>query len=257
MKAEEVDPKGKEWRHLIGESYQSTLYTMPEWMGLHPVTALIAFQGSEPQGGMVVASSLTPLALVPYQGLLLLKREDKVASECLIMEAEKLKRPLSVWNAPHLVDIRPFTWRWFDSKVMWQHDIRYTYICHQHAQMEARSMANVTNAKVEREEGREWFGKWKDQPWVTDEISRLMEKILGFASVEVWHDGDAHVIWGTDVNKRGYYLGSVGKPTNVLASLIKRHDTTDLVGCNSPERALFKRGFGGALRTAYGMRLVQ
>ena len=257
IRVEETRPGDKAWDYLVKQSRQSSLYVSSEWITLNPVKVFLALEGTSPQGGMVVAQSLTPMPFAPYQGLLLLRREDRDVALALILKSESLARPVSVWNTPYLIDIRPFTWRWYDSNVLWQHEIKYTYICQRTTELEPRCQRNLTKAPIAEVKERDgWWEAWKEQPWVTDDIERLMDKILGFSSTTVWTDGEAHVIWGQDHLGRGYYLGSVGKPTNALAELIKRHETSDLVGCNSPERALFKRGFGGALRTAYGMRLV-
>jgi len=256
IRVEQANPTEKPWRYLVDHSHQATLYVLPEWLSLHPVEAALAYDGTEVQGGIVVTHSLTPLPFVPYQGMLLRRREDREVAQALIAWAEKRGRPISVWNPPSLIDIRPFTWRWFDAQVLWQPDIRYTYMTAATTQLEPRCQRNVTEKPVEETKSGDWFQRWKSQPWVTDEYEATMAKIAGMDSVSVWTDGDGTVVWGRDGAERGYYLGSVGRPTNVLLRLIRSHDVSDLVGCNSPARAIFKRGFGGTLRTAYGMRLI-
>lgn len=256
IRVEEADISSSTWHHLIQSSHQATLYVRPEWMALHPVHAFVATNGSEPVGGIVAADGLHPLTFIPYQGLLLRKREDRETAQALISHVERLDRPVSVWNAPSLVDIRPFTWRWYDAQVLWQHDIRYTYICSRDTRFEPRHQTNVTGKPVTLEEGTSWFEDWVKQPWVSEYDPGYMVKILGMPSTKVYTDGDATVVWGEDLQGRGYYLASIGRPTNVLAWLIQQHDSSDLVGCNSPQRALFKRGFGGHLRTSYSMKLA-
>jgi len=256
IRVEEADPRGEKWATLIRASHQSSLYVMPEWMELHPCFPFLAFQGSEPCGGIVAIPGIFPAPFIPYQGLLLRKREDRETAQALLSHVERLPRPLSVWNPPSLIDIRPFTWRWYDAQTLWQHDIRYTYICDRDSRLEPRAQTNVTDKPIAEVTGPEWFDAWQQQPWVESRDVDLMIKILAMPSTTVYTDGDSTVVWGEDLNERGYYIASVGRPTNVLHRLIKDHDSTDLVGCNSPQRALFKRGFGGHLRTTYAMKLA-
>ena len=252
----EISRTSEDWRYLIEHSHQTSLYVLPEWLALHDVGLLGAYKGNNIHGGAVVVPFRNPLPYVPYQGLLQFHKEDHEVAAALIEGAEGFGRPLSIWNGPSLVDIRPFTWRFWDAKILWNPTVRYTYICDRSSELENRARALVTQKPVEEEAGMEWFEGWKEQAWVGQNDIDQMEQIVGFESTKVYSDEDATVVWGVDLQNRGYYLASVGKPTNVIAHLIKQHPSSDMVGANSPERAKFKRSFGGLLRTYYGMVTV-
>lgn len=254
----DISPESREWEKLLKKSHQYSLYLEPEWMRLHPVKAYAAYRGEGPGativGGIVVTPTVLPTPFVPYQGLVQTQKEDPDVAESLIRECEELGRPLSVWSSPSLVDIRPFHERAYDreERVLWRDVIRYTYLCTPESRLEPRARANVTDREVEAVTTLDWYEEWKEQPWVTQHFIDLMDKMLGFSSTQVWGDGEATVVWGVDRRDRGYYLAAIGSPTNVLDKLIRRHHSVDLVGCNSPRRSLFKRSFGGILRTYYG-----
>jgi len=254
----EILPETKDWSRLLDRSAQVSLYLEPEWMRLHPVKAYAAYRGSETSqdivGGIVVVPAAHPNPFVPYQGLIQVRKEDPEVAGYLIRECEVLGRPLSVWSNPSLVDIRPFHERFYDreQRCLWTDVIRYTYLCNPQSKLEARARAQLTEKPVDRVTGLDWYAEWREQSWVTQHFIDIMDKVLGFPGTQVWGDGEATVVWGVDRQDRGYYLASVGSPTNVLNWLIRQHHTSDLVGCNSPKRSLFKRSFGGILRTYYG-----
>ncbi len=257
IRVEQVDPRCKDWMEIITRSHQGSLYTMPEWMELHPVAPFLAYRGNTVAGGVVASRGIMPPPFIPYQGLLLTRREDRDVAQALLSHVEQLPPVVSVWNPPSLVDIRPFTWRWYDANKLWAHQIRYTYYCDRDSNPERRAWTNITGAGIREGEDSDFFPEWSEQHWITDSDLGLMAKILSFSSVAIWTDKDGgFVVWGVDSHDRGYYLASVGKVTNIIHQLIKQHETSDLVGCNSPQRALFKRGFGGHLRTYYGMKLA-
>lgn len=245
----------KDWQTLISKSHQTSLYVTPEWMAIHPHRCYIAYKGNNVAAGIVVNPGTHAPYFIPYQGVLQLHKEDhKVVGAMLEAVQEDFDDPISVWNPPSLVDTRPFGWQWFTNKVLWTPTIKFTYFCTPASRMEPRARANITGKQVEKTCDPGWFDEWKKEPWVGALDEEIMERVLGFTSTECWTDGDGWVVWGTDLQDRGYYLASVGKPTNVLAFLINECPSTDLVGCNSPQRALFKRSFGGILRTYYGYR---
>lgn len=253
----QIEPESKDWKRLIEKSHQTSLYVLPDWIHLHDVAMFGCYRGTNICGGGVGVPLVNPAFNIPYQGLLQFHKEDHKVAKALLEKIEDVGRPISVWNAPSLVDVRPFIWRWWDTrKIIWQPRIRYTYICADDTTLEPRARALVTDNEVIEETGDGWWDVWKDQAWVGPMDIEVMEKILGFSSVRVFTDRLGWVIWGVDLQERGYYLGSVGPPTNILHHLLRRHATSDLVGCNSPSRALFKRSFGGQLRTYYGMVLA-
>jgi len=252
-----IDPLSKDWRRLVDRAAQQTIYLQTEWLALHDVKIYAAYKGTDIHGAVVVAPTSYPLPYVPYQGIVQRYKEDWDVADALIAEAEEVGRPVSVWNAPPMVDVRPFAWRWWNErKVMWSPCIRYTYFCYPDTRLENRHRALITDAPVVEEDRFDWFEQWKAQPWVGPMDAEMMDKILGLATVRVYTDYKAWVVWGVDMQDRGYYLASVGEPTNVIYWLIRQHASTDLVGANSRERALYKRGFGGVLKTGYGMVAV-
>jgi hypothetical protein len=257
MKVVPIKPTSDNWYRLVRDSHQGSLYVLPEWIALHPVQLFAAKKGSTVVGGIVVANDLTPLSAIPYQGMLLLRRDDQEVSEALLARVEALPRPVSVWNPPSLVDIRPFNWRFREAHELWQADIRYTYMCDRNSRMERRQEHSITGEEVKEITSLDWFREWSELYWVTEEDIENMEKILRMPMVNVYGDSSCAVVWAVDHQDRGYYIASLGQAANTLHTLIKRHDTTDLVGCNSRTgRSLFKRGFGGHLRTYYGMKLT-
>jgi hypothetical protein len=241
IKVGQVTANSDDWQTLIRDSHQTSLYVLPEWVALHPVK---------------LSRGLTPPTMIPYQGMLCLWRDDRDVAQALIERIEQLPHPVSVWNPPALVDIRPFTWRFWDAQQIWQHEIKYTFICDKDSRMERRAEYKVTGYEVKEITDLDWYRRWEDLPWVTAEDCAIMEQILKMPCTKVYGDPDGTVVWCVDNQDRGYYVASIGQVTNVLATLIKRHRSSDLVGCNSPERSLFKRGFGGHLRTYYGMKLL-
>ena len=177
IKVVPVTASSNDWQVLIRDSHQTSLYVLPEWIAIHPVKLFVAKKGSSVVGGIVASRGITPLPMVPYQGMLLLRKEDREVAQALLSHVERLSHPVSVWNPPALVDIRPFTWRFWDAQQLWQHEIKYTFICDQSSSLEHRMVSHITGDPVGEVSDRAWFKEWADLPWVTVEDRTIIEVV--------------------------------------------------------------------------------
>lgn len=241
-----VDPRDPGWISLVQRSHQGSLYTQPEWVRLHEGTQLIA--AAEPEGkliaGIVVSMSPYRLPFVPYQGLLLTRREMPGVARKLIAAAETLGIGAAVTSPPSLVDTRPFVWR-RDEGAYWTTDPCFTFFLDKRS----RPFPDLQLGSEPQEVSVEDVGeRFLAVPWTAEE-RKIFRKIAGFPSVKFYQNDLGVVCWGTDYHDRGYYIAGVGKPEGLAYQLARRHESADLVGANSQEMNRKKRVFGARLKT--------
>lgn len=121
---------------------------------------------------------------------------------------------------PEWYDVRGFTWEGYKTHV------RYTYRGVKDTKREKRLRLSPTPSPTPT-----FIHQEKD--WVHTSLS------LKDSHIEVLTDWAHSYYW--KANKGGKYHAEL------VAKMIEEGDAFDLVGCNSPQRGLFKRQFGGRL----------
>lgn len=223
---------------LVARSHQTSLYVTREWREAFPSAAIYgAYTNDELSAAIFVEASPLPMPFVGYRGLLLSRREQVAIANRLIAAAEKVPHA-TVWNAPSLVDLRPFFWRY--PSATWRADVRYTLFldrnCRPYRPLE---IVEFEQADDPGECPIEWTYPGFDV------VSRL-------SSTLTYRSETATLMVGVDPQDRAYVIAGWGPRLDDLTwSVASLHPTLDLGGANSPTMASKKRVFGGHLRTAY------
>ena len=223
------DPR---WAKLIYTSHQTSLFVLPEWLDHFAdqlAIAVVEDSAGRWRAGVVAQRTAAPIPFFAYAGLLLTRREDPAAVSLLLGWLEEAHPGACVVNAPSLIDIRPFAWRAVKSGAIWTDRILYT----------------MYTGKTTR--------PFPDMPPPESTCPPLLpglEDILDFDSVSLV----SGVVWGVDLQNRGYAIAASPGAEGVVWSLAQQHPTADLFGANSPAMNRRKRVYGGQLRTYYRMQ---
>jgi hypothetical protein len=168
----------------------------------------------------------------------------------MLEELEKRHEAIVI-NAPSLVDVRPFFWRLHEDGGMWHGHIQYTFFTHEHTKPFSDLPQSSEPYSCEDQ------GVWRRE---VDQLQRdinsgVLIPIALMDSVRVYTNKawDAYVVWGTDLQNRGYFIAGTPGCEGLVWQLAKSHPSADLYGCNSPAMNKRKRVFGGTLRTYYRM----
>lgn len=242
-----------DWDELITKSHQTSLFVMRDWLNLYQdnLDILAAY---DHQGRIIagLVSQLTPepLPFVPYQGLLLTRREMPGVARALLEETERIESHVHVVNAPALVDIRPFKWRWNESSKLWSDSVLYTMLFDR----TSRPFDDLGESSVPVELIERTFENCQK---LNDSVGVDVLPVALLPSVRLFtNDANDLVLWGTDKQDRGYYIAGTPKCSGLVVALAKRHaQGADLYGCNSPSMNKRKRVFGAKLRTYYRLDL--
>ena len=248
MKLVQLDHRSDAYMDLITRSHQTSLFVLPEWIDLYKDD--LELLGVEDRGrlvaGCVAQLTSKPLAFVPYQGMLLTRREHPAAARMMLEELEKLETA-TVINAPSLVDVRPFFWRLHEGGGAWFGHIQYTFFTSENTRPFS-DMPTSSDPFIIAEAWKIFEDQLPEHPlWLEQ-----MDSVRSYAN----HEGGC-VMWGTDLQDRGYLIASCGNAEGLAWKLAQRHPSTDLYGCNSPAMNKRKRVFGGTLRTYYRMSHVK
>ncbi|KKM84788.1 hypothetical protein LCGC14_1295610 [marine sediment metagenome] len=134
---------------------------------------------------------------------------------------------------PEWDDVRPFTWQGLRSHVRYTYRGRGTRDYERRVQVREHTLAASPGLSF----GQDW---WTSAVETQDSFATLLWD---------WK----HAYW-YDANRGGKWH------TELADSMIRRADELglgfDMVGCNSPQRGLFKRGFGGRLSPYYAVTTV-
>ena len=213
-------------------SHQTSLFVSSSWLNADRPVVIGAFENGELISGCVAREfSDTPCA--PYQGLLLSARSKPAHTHALLDWLEGIGGMPVVWNAPSLIDIRPFLER-ADRGVVWKEHIRYTmYLSAPRVGSIAPEPCEKTNERIQRLAGTMAPGN--------------MGRVLLADVVAFYTDGDALVAWGVDSQNRGYVVASDGPAIPLIEQLIPTVDSVDLGGTPG-----WARKYNPKLRTFYG-----
>lgn len=229
-----VDPRSSEWGRLAELSHQTSLYVTPEWLEADRPMIIGAFDRGELVTGLVAHDVAEYPLGSPYQGLLLSAHSRPAATEALISWLEGVGGAPAVWNAPSMVDIRPFQER-VDSGHFWATHIRYTFFTD-------RQAVDPLPESVEKTEERYARILGPKSP-------RSMRRCFEIDAVKFYENEDGGlVVWGEDLQGRGYFLAGDGRVGRLISQLINAYHSSDLNG--TPEWA---RPFKPKLRTSYGL----
>lgn len=227
-----VDPDSNEWEELSKISHNTSLFVTPEWLSQEKGVMVVGhFIEGKLTTGMVASESLAKGPVAPYQGLLTTNRSNFKTVSQLVEWLEGVGGFPVVWNAPSLIDVRP----WYARQgSRWLTQIKYTYYTYTpQASMEA------VEGLVPLETTGELLNDMEAPEWFED-----MESIMPWGH----EDGDGKVLWGVDPQNRGYYLHGKGDVTPIIEGLIRMNESADLGGTEG-----WKRQFSPKLRTIYGM----
>lgn len=225
-----------EWKRLTAHSHQTSLFVDSKWLAADRPVVIGAFEGGELIAGLV-ARDVSEGAIAPYQGLLLSARTYPAAIDALIEWVEGIGGAPVVWNAPSLVDIRPFQNRIKHGRI-WTIHVRYTYFVSAYsANSGGLSPVEKTNERVQRLAGSLLPG--------------TLSRCLLADCVAFYEDGDALVAWGVDAQKRGYLVAWAGPHIPLAKRLIRTVASADLNGTPS-----WAKEFAPKLRTSYGLCLA-
>ncbi len=182
----------------------------------------------------MVAREFSETPFAQYQGLLLSARSKPVHTHALLDWIEGIGGMPVVWNAPSLIDIRPFLER-ADRGVVWKEHIRYTYFINMPSCLTTPTELGVekTNERIHRLAGSLAPGN--------------VSRVLMADCVSLYADGDALVAWGVDAQGRGYLVAYDGPYVPLAKRLIKSVSSCDLGGTPA-----WAKEFGPKLRTSYG-----
>lgn len=216
----------------MATSHQTSLFVSSKWLNADRPVVIGAFENGELISGCVAREfSDTPCA--PYQGLLLSARSKPAHTHALLDWLEGIGGMPVVWNAPSLIDIRPFLERPTNGTV-WKEHIRYTYfVSTPMPGLPPELVVEKTNERLQRLAGSLAPGN--------------MVRCLLADDVLIYEDGDALVAWGVDPQNRGYLVAYDGPYIPLAKKLIKSVDSCDLGGTPSWAKEL-----GPKLRTFYG-----
>jgi hypothetical protein len=239
-----IDPADPALDTLVERSHQTSLYVLREWREAIPSYAILgAYTNDALEAAMFVEKGPLPLPFIGYRGVLLTRREQVPVLTALLAEAEKIPHAC-VWNAPAMVDVRPFFWRY---PVLWKTDIRYTIFLDR----TCRPFRELADIPLHESAAQ---GSLPD--WAIDDVAEVFEKVQGLSSVLTYTAGDGTIMIGQDAQGRGYYVAGWGPEVDSMVwSAAAKFPSLDLGGANSARSASRKRVYGGRLRTSYKLFL--
>jgi hypothetical protein len=222
-----VNPKSQDWSELLNRSHQTSFYVLPEVLELEKLLILGYYEGGRLTTGLVARSEVVRPVYIPYQGFLLDRRNNATSMNALTKAALGTGGMTTIWNPPSLVDLRPVLD--FD----WQIEIGYTYF------IEKVSALGSIEA-IEKDDK------------TLDALARddaFLKRLLLIEPVRFYRLKDTTVAWGTDRQRRGYYITGAGPELPALVqTLAARHVTSDLAGTPGWAKAMEPK-----LRTYYGL----
>ena len=227
-----VDPLSPEWEELSKISHNTSLFVTPDWLSQEKGVMVVGhFAEGKLTTGMVASESLAKGPVAPYQGLLTTNRSNFKTVSQLVEWLEGVGGFPVVWNAPSLIDVRP----WYARQgSRWLTQIKYTYYTYS-PQVSMEAVEDLYLIPKGRDEivemgAPEWFEE--------------MDAITLWGHERV----DGKVLWGVDPQNRGYYLHGDGDVIPIVEGLIRMNGSADLSGTEG-----WKRQFSPKLRTIYGM----
>lgn len=246
MRIEVRPPKGSEWQELIQKSHQTSMYVSEDWIEIGGLKRLVAVSMGSVLAGVAYSLGHQPPPFVPYAGLLLTKREQPNIVRALLEAVEDESGIVSIWNAPALVDVRPFIWRYQEDKRLWRFDLRYQFFLDKNC----RPFDDlVLGSPPEESPG---FHRSTNM-FFNDEEEVILERILNLKGIRHYlNKQGGEAVIGSDLQNRGYLILAGGNWAGLVYQLAQKFDSFDLGGANSARMNKDKRIFGAKLRTVYG-----
>lgn len=271
----EVRQVGKEeWNKLVSLSPQGTVFSTTDWMDLTGDYTLWGYYKNGNLAGGIGGFS-APQPLTPFQGVLTAPSPDMKYASVTSLHNEVAYALLDVVPAcfsNHYTypDIRPFLWDGAGANVKYTYVVDLTDMPQLWAGLEKSTRYDVTKAqRLPLTLSRGYDSSFYDL--YTETFSRkglgvpasadTIKKVAGLGASYLVSDNEllagAAVIFD---NKRAYYILAASRVTGVPSLLLWEifkdlagmgYKEIDLVGANTQNIALFKRGFGGKLTPYY------
>lgn len=253
----------EQWDRFVEASPQGTLFSSSMWCGLFndPFSIYGCFKGQELQGGLIGFNTSAGFysggyPVTHFQGILL---KEGLGAKYPITEAliEALPKQSTVLNSYYNNDIRPFLWN------DWRPIIRYTYLIKSPDinMLEKDTRYDILhNAEEVVSGGLDDFYSLYSNTFKRKRLSVPVTRDWMQKFNELFHPvikttGKNSALVITD-NKRAYYIFGASdggsSSAKVIWEIIKDYPEIDMVGANSREIALYKRGFGGKLMPYLG-----
>lgn len=269
----EVREVTKGWDEFVESSPQGTIFSTTTWCDLigQPYHIWGVYKGKELIGG--AANFDTPAPITPFQGILVKQERKYTTTMSLHNEVANALMPYlpdEFYNHYEYLDIRPFKWAG-----NWDVNVRYTYVVYpgipekmwDELEKKTRYAINSNTVGMKVPRITEFISLYKHtferkglQPTASDDI---VEKVYSNLDSHLYIslDGEAGVLMIRD-SKRSYYIlgaskGEGGSSYILWKALLWEGEywgEVDMVGCNDQKIGLFKRGFGGELKSYYGVR---
>ena len=243
FEVKEIETDNTDYKGLLKKSPQSSIWSDPScpvYRGLDDKLFGV-YKGNELTGGCLVHTTeqgiLPYVPYAPWNGPIFRQERESENSEMLSVLLATLRHRfghVTLTLPPELQDVRPATWAWMRTHV------RYTY--------RGRGVPEFSR-RVKVNHGCQVEMLCLDDilPYQCWELT--CEDSLVIALV------DHRYIYYWKANEKGkhhaeilYWILNYSK----LSGL-----GWDLVGCNSPQRSLFKRGFGGKLTPYYAITTLE
>ncbi len=267
---------------LLINSDQGSIFSSVRWMSLFddPFRIYGCYRGEELVGGIAGFEQGNCFIsgnyqFTPYQGIVLKKISDKPSTmeslgmqvcEGLIKTLSELYNDVIICNHWSFCDIRPFLW----DKIEWKPFVKYTYLL---------DMRDTEKAWDRLEKDTRWDIKnGVGVTWVSlDRFKELYQltfqrKGLEVPTTDEFFDKFVKTIKPTLLgnehtaaffikdDKRVYYIFGASDNGSSARVLWEAFSTfkgeIDMTGCNLPEIAHYKHGFGGELKTLIGVTNV-
>jgi len=218
-----VSPTSPEWNKLVSESHQSSLFVLPEWLEAEEAKPILigALSYGQLAAGLVAYEEAF-LSSAPYQGLLLTAGATPRIVSSLIDWLEGVGGCIALWNAPSMLDVRPFQVR----STPWQTHIKYTHMLMSPSPPSEHIALTLVDEHPE-----------EVPPWYED-----------IPQIRTYRLGDGWVTWGKDLQDRGYVLEYGGSFLPIVEELVKQVKSVDFC-CTEG----WTKRFSPKLRTVYGV----
>jgi len=247
FEVKEIETDNKDYRSLLKTSPQSSIWSDPScpvYRGFND-RLFGAYKGNELTGGCLVHTTeqgiLPYVPYAPWNGPIFRQERESENLEMLSVFLATLRHrfgSVTLTLPPELQDVRAATWAGMRTHV------RYTYRGYGPSKLSRRvKVWPLDNHPFE-------FGAI-EAPAHSNWVHRYYK--LYESKIEILQDKRYWYYW--KANKGGKWH------PELLIELIRASKEEcagwDLVGCNSPKRSLFKRGFGGKLTPYYAITTLE
>lgn len=184
------------------------------WTKLHEGIHVFGFyERDKLSTGLIVQEKLGRLPFLPYQGLLLDRRENQTATTALLAVAEhELGEHFSAWHAPSMLDVSLF------QNFGMQDRIEYTYFTGPNDSTDEPALVSHSSAAT----------PWADKLREASPYPETLDMIMRFPEVTIHESATGAIVWGVDHQDRGYLLAAVGSWVPIVRWACNTVASTDL-----------------------------